>query len=620
MKPKTAILYSYGAIIPNFEDENKNNGEFENEEEQIRLLIQRQKKCICVATTVIILFLCVSVMSLFFVDLKSIFISSNKSLLQLLFNTNILKNDMNMKPNFIIILADDLSWNSIGYSSDDIAFATPYLTALAQKGIIMSNFYAQEVCTPSRASLLTGKYPLSLGMQYGMIAATAEWGMPLDEVTIAEVLKDNSYTTHMLGKWHLGYFSPLFLPTARGFDTWTGYSNGENYYWSKRSPDYPLHSDFLESNKTCYTPYSGSDKHDYSTTFYTNKAINIIQNHNTNLPLFMYLAYQAVHDPFVDHAKFENGIPDSYFDEEPTILQSIYKTIVGKTRQEYVKSLYLLDKSVGKIMDKLTEKGIIDNTYIIFMSDNGGCWYGGGRNGPLRGSKGALFEGGIKVDSFIYSSKLSNTGTVYSGLMHISDWFPTILALADIDYTPSSENNKFDGVNQVDGWMGKSTPRTTMLYNLYLELTDYTFNIWTNGSFAIRDNKYKLMHTYDDPAYGGWYQTDTEILDDDVLDKDDRCAQQFLTGKFTYWLFDLIDDPYETTNLYSSDNQLHKLAKANLYTLIPGYMERAQKKIGIVFSEKAETVWQNAGNNIIPWANTDSLKNGENGEYPVLCM
>jgi arylsulfatase A-like enzyme len=229
------------------------------------------------------------------------------------------------------------------------------------------------------------------------------------------------------------------------------------------------------------------------------------------------MAYQAVHDPFVDYGNYYNGIPDSYFDEEPTILETIRKNIIGKTRQEYVKSLYLLDKSVGQIFNKLTEKGIIDNTYIIFMSDNGGCWYGGGRNGPLRGSKGALFEVGIKVDSFIYSSKLSNPGTVYSGLMHISDWFPTIMALANINYSPSSEINKFDGVNQLDGWTGKSTPRTTILYNMYLELTDYNFNIWTNGSFAIRDNKYKLIHTYDDPAYGGWFQTDTEFIDDDVL-------------------------------------------------------------------------------------------------------
>ena len=134
-----------------------------------------------------------------------------------------------VKPNFVIIVADDLGWNSLGYTEDTMAFATPYLTALAESGINMENFYAQEVCSPSRGSLLTGRYPLSIGMQYGMVSANAEWGMPLDETTLAEVLQDTGYSTHMLGKWHLGYFSPKFLPTERGCDSWTGNANGENY-------------------------------------------------------------------------------------------------------------------------------------------------------------------------------------------------------------------------------------------------------------------------------------------------------------------------------------------------------------------------------------------------------
>jgi arylsulfatase A-like enzyme len=453
-------------------------------------------------------------------------------------------------------------------------------------------------------------------MQYGMVSAIAEWGMPLGETTLAEVLKDNSYVTHMLGKWHLGYFSPVFLPTARGFDSWTGYSNGENYYWSKKSPDYGAHSDFIESNTTCYAPYTGSDKHNYSTIFYTNKAVNIIENHDTSDPLFLYMAYQAVHDPYIDHGKFDKGMPDSYFDEDPSILETIHKTIIGDTRQEYVKSLYLLDKGIGKIYDALESKGIVENTYIIFMSDNGGCWYGGGRNGPLRGSKGALFDGGIKVDSFIYSPLLSNGGTNYTGLMHISDWFPTILALANINYTPS-DDYKLDGINQIDGWKGTSTPRTILLYNMYVDITDYNFNIWHNGSFAIRDEKYKLMHTYDDPNYGDWFYPDT-ALDDDSIDKESRCAQQFVKGDFTYWLFDLENDPYETSNIYDSENQLHKLAKQKLYSYIPIFKERATKKKAIVFSEKAEIVWKENGNNMIPWANTDALENNDYA-YPNLC-
>ena len=432
-------------------------------------------------------------------------------------------------PNFVLIVADDLGWNAIGYNDNELEFATPILTSLANKGIIMGNFYAQEVCSPSRASLLTGRYPLSSGMQYGMVAATAEWGLSLDEVLLSEVLQNEGYATHMLGKWHLGYFSPLFLPTARGFDDYLGYVNGENYYWSKRSPDYPQMIDLLESDTDCYRGYNDSDMHDYSTTFYTNKALSIIDDHPAEDPLFLYIAYQAVHDPFVDKGKFSNGMPDSMIDDD--VLKTIHTTINGRQRQEYIKSLYILDKSVGQIYDKLEEKGLIDNTYTIFMSDNGGCFYGGGKNGPLRGSKGALFEGGIKVDSFIYSSKLMSGGSVYTGLMHISDWFPTILALAGIVYEADADH-PLDGVNQIDGWLEKSTPRDSILYNMYVALTDYDFDIWYNGSFAVRDSRFKLMHTYNDTDYGAWYSPDTLIDTDEDLDSDSRCAQQFVTGDF----------------------------------------------------------------------------------------
>eukprot|EP01035_Chromulina_nebulosa_P019812 gene19812-25756_t len=237
----------------------------------------------------------------------------------------------------------------------------------------MNNFYSQEVCTPSRASLLTGRYPLSIGMQYGMVLATAEWGMPLDEITLAEVLKEENYNTHMLGKWHLGHYTPDYLPTSRGFDDYIGFLNGENYYWSKRSPDFNEFIDFLESDQTCYTKYAQDDINEYSTTLYTNKALDIIDNHPNDKSLFLYLAYQAVHDPFIDYDDtYVNGIPDSYLPDD--VLEQINTSGTGLKRKEYMKSLYLLDQSI----------------------DNGGCHGGGGKNGPLRGSKGSLFEGAVK--------------------------------------------------------------------------------------------------------------------------------------------------------------------------------------------------------------------------------
>jgi arylsulfatase A-like enzyme len=132
------------------------------------------------------------------------------------------KKSSSTKPNFVFIYADDLAWNSIGYEDYDLQFTTPHLTSMAEKGIRMTNYYAQEVCNPSRASLLTGRYPASVGMQYGVIQYYDPWGLSLDETLLPEILKDEGYKTYMLGKWHLGHYSERMLPTARGFDTFTG--------------------------------------------------------------------------------------------------------------------------------------------------------------------------------------------------------------------------------------------------------------------------------------------------------------------------------------------------------------------------------------------------------------
>jgi len=135
------------------------------------------------------------------------------------------------KPHVVFVLADDLGWNSLGYMDYDLDFATPKLTSMASQGIVLDSYYAQEVCTPSRAALMTGRHPLTTGMQYSIIMPTTSWGLNLDETTMAEAFKQNGYATHMVGKWHLGHFSPRFLPTARGFDSFTGYLSGESYYW-----------------------------------------------------------------------------------------------------------------------------------------------------------------------------------------------------------------------------------------------------------------------------------------------------------------------------------------------------------------------------------------------------
>ena len=201
------------------------------------------------------------------------------------------KKSSSTKPNIVFILADDMGYNSI---SEDI---TPFMSSLAEKSITLSNYYSQETCTPARAALLTGRYPLTIGVQFYEQAAANKGGMPEGETTIADVLQDEGYTTYMMGKWNLGNASPYQLPTARGFDYYLGFLDAYNHYWSKLNPDFPDYMDFMYSDKTCYYMYDGDDVQEYSTTIFQNAAVAAIAGHDFEVsPMFLYMAVQVCND------------------------------------------------------------------------------------------------------------------------------------------------------------------------------------------------------------------------------------------------------------------------------------------------------------------------------------
>jgi hypothetical protein len=276
-------------------------------------------------------------------------------------------------------------------------------------------------------------------------------------------------------------------------------------------------------------------------------------------------------------------------------------------------SLAILDDAVEDIYDELVDKGIMDNSYFIFASDNGGCYAAGGKNGPLRGTKGSLFEGGVRVDAFVYSKLLpvnpgeTVDGRIYTGLMHVSDWFPTIMAMAIIDYEPP-EGKELDGYNQLTAFVTNNSPRDYILYNYFtdVEVSGNKFDMWSNGTFAIRDTQYKLMHSFNNPTYTEW---DEYIDNDDSLDGAECSQQSSLQGSFTYYLYDLINDPYETNNLYYSPDPLYTSVKDDLYTQLETYRQNSKYQVyDTSKSVHAFSVWKQHNNLVSPWTNNDDVK------------
>jgi arylsulfatase A-like enzyme len=478
---------------------------------------------------------------------------------------------------------------------------------------------------------MTGRYPLTLGMQYGDVDPNTHWGLNETETLISQVLKSKGkYTNYALGKWNIGHFSSKLLPTARGFDYYLGYQAGSTTYWSKFHPDTTIFDDdankkkhFLDltyGDNTCYAAYDGDDKHDYSTWFYKDKAVNIIKHHQyEDTALFLYVSFQAVHDPYED-IDFPSGVPRKYVSS--SIDKEVTTTVVGRKRRQLALSLNLLDSAVEDIVNAVDDAGQSESTYFVFTSDNGGCYLSGASNGPLRGNKGTLFEGGTKVNAFIYSSKFSGTdlvGITYGGLMHVTDWFPTILSMADVNYSPPS-GYELDGVSHWSTILAltsksddsaSSGPRDYLLYNYYTDIKDGS---WDNPVRAVRNTQYKLIDTMADNDFDGWNDVDTEVDDDDQLDDMGTCTQYKTTksGTYTSFLFDLINDPYETTNLYDDDKYSEVIEE--LQAKLKEFKDNSRTD---VYSDEINKmcfrVWKAASNVIVPWTLDETSGEG----YPT---
>lgn len=306
------------------------------------------------------------------------------------------------KPNILYILADDMGYADAGFNGGK-EIKTPHLDRLAKSGAILRSFYVQPVCSPTRASLMTGRYVKHTGV-YSVVRPNAPWGLPLAERTLANALKETGYQTAISGKWHLGEFQPAYQPTKRGFDHQYGLWFGMiDFFTHMREGQLDWHRD----DQPC-------KDEGYSTHLIAKEACERIRQRDTDKPLFLYLPFNAVHTPL--------QVPESYL--------GAYDHLTGN-RKTYAGMLAAMDEAIGQVIGALEEQKMLENTLIIFSSDNGGFNPGNiTDNGPLRAGKSTIYEGGVRVCAFATWPGKIPAGQVIEQPLHIIDWYPTILKLA----------------------------------------------------------------------------------------------------------------------------------------------------------------------------------------------
>ena len=341
------------------------------------------------------------------------------------------------KPNVLIILADDMGYGDLScYGSTQIE--TPHIDGLAERGVRCTQGYVSgTVCSPSRAGLLTGRYQNRFGHEHNIGGASEYYnreyiGLPTDEVTVADRLKDLGYSTACIGKWHLGGTEAMH-PNSRGFDYYFGRFKGHGYFPTVESKQMYRQRE----------PVTAIDV-PYTTDWYTKEAIEFVDRVPAGEPWFLYLAHDTPHTPL--QAKKED--------------LAKYRHIKNKRRRTMCAMQHCLDYNVGALIEHLEKKEQLDNTLIVFLSDNGGVVNGMSQsiNAPLRGQKSTFFDGGMHVPFIVsWPAKLPK-GKVYKQPLISLDLMPTFLAAAGSPFeAPTGRRaKKYDGVDLLPFLRGKA--------------------------------------------------------------------------------------------------------------------------------------------------------------------
>jgi arylsulfatase A-like enzyme len=391
------------------------------------------------------------------------------------------------RPNVLLIYTDDQGTLDAGcYGSTDLY--TPHTDALAARGVRFTQAYAHTVCCPSRALLMTGRHPQRSGVgvwQQGDMRAAKGANMFLEEVTLAEALRDAGYRTALFGKWHLGAHRE-HGPTKQGFDAFFGHRGGfiDNF-----------NHHFLHG-KGFHDLYEGTEekfmKGQYFPDLVTTRAVEFVEA-NRDRSFFLYLAFNIPHYPEQADPKFDERTKD-----------------LPMPRRSYARMIATVDDRLGQVIGKLEELGLRDDTIIIFMSDNGysaedyairvdghtsglpkghkyGANGGGGNTGKWRGHKGTLYEGGIRVPAIVSYPRRLPKGVVRDQIISAADWMPTVLDLCGVPLPKV----KLDGASLLPIITGNAPSHHKVMHWQWY------------ANWAVREGDWKLLGRRDKPVFLG---------------------------------------------------------------------------------------------------------------------
>lgn len=410
------------------------------------------------------------------------------------------------RPNIVLIVADDLGWNCVGYHGTWIR--TPHIDRIAAEGVALERFYVSPMCSPTRMGLMTGRYPMRYGMARTVVRPWMRYGLPTDERTLADWLAGAGYHHRgVFGKWHMGHLDPKWHPLARGFTQFEGLYNGGADYWTRER----------EGETDWHVGREPTEKTGYTTDLIADAAVRFIRERASSGPFFCYVPFTAPHDPLQAPEAYVRqyaDLDDDSGDGRPSDLQTFAAMVA------------CMDDGIGRILRALDETGAARNTIVWFLSDNGGLKRLRGVNRPLREGKLTLYEGGVRVPAAVWWPGVIEGGRRIAEPIMNLDVLPTLLHAAGIE---KPEGKPLDGVDVLDVLAGRAKslpPRDLYLFT---------------GQSGAEEEQMAVI------SADGWKLV--------VIGPDVRRPEGFGTSAHRVELFHLADDPFEKNDLSTAEPQ-----------------------------------------------------------------